>query len=200
VVTSGVPVTWAARSEAPGVWLLTDLSDATVDGITERVGRLRRTGDVVILSIHWGPNWGFEIPEEHARFAHALIDKAGVSIVHGHSSHHPIAIEVYRNRLILYVCGDFLNDYEGIGGHYEFLDDLTLMYFASVDLRSGNLLSLDMVPLKIQRFQLVHASTEDTDLLLQTLDRECRRFCTRMIRNPDGRLALLAARSDRASS
>jgi poly-gamma-glutamate capsule biosynthesis protein CapA/YwtB (metallophosphatase superfamily) len=189
VVTSGVPVTWAARSEAPGVWLLTDLSDASIDRITEQVGRLRRAGDVVILSIHWGPNWGFEIPEEHTRFAHALIDKAGVSIVHGHSSHHPIAIEVYRNRLILYGCGDFLNDYEGISGYEEFLDDLTMMYFASVDLRSGNLLDLDMVPLKIQRFQLVHASTEDTDLLLETLDRECRRFCTRMIRNADGRLA-----------
>ena len=82
-----------------------------------------------------------------------------------------------------------MNDYEGISGYEEFLDDLTLMYFPSVDLRSGNLLDLDMVPLKIQRFQLVHASTEDTDLLLQTLDRECRRFSTRMIRKPDGRLA-----------
>jgi poly-gamma-glutamate synthesis protein (capsule biosynthesis protein) len=189
VVTSGVPVNWAARSETPGVCLLTDLSDASVDRITERVGRLRRTGDVVILSIHWGPNWGFEIPEEHTRFAHGLIDQAGVSIVHGHSSHHPIATEVYRNRPILYGCGDFLNDYEGISGYEEFLDDLTLMYFPSVDLRSGNLLGLDMVPLKIQRFQLVHASREDSDLLLETLDRESRRFCTRMNRKPDGMLA-----------
>ena len=109
--------------------LLTDLSDASVARIAGRVGRLRRTGDVVVMSIHWGPNWGFEIPEEHRRFA--LIDNAGVSIVHGHSSHHPIAIEVYRNRLILYGCGDFLNDYEGISGYEEFLDDLTLRYFAS---------------------------------------------------------------------
>jgi poly-gamma-glutamate synthesis protein (capsule biosynthesis protein) len=188
--TSGVPVTWVARSETPGVCLLPDLSDASVVRIAERVGRLRRTGDVVILSIHWGSNWGFEIPDEHSRFAHELIDKAGVSIVHGHSSHHPIAMEVYRNRLILYGCGDFLNDYEGISGYEEFLDDLTLMYFASVDLTSGKLLGLDMVPLQIRRFQLVHASGEDTDLLLETLDRECLKFGTRMIRKPDSRLAL----------
>lgn len=148
VVTSGVPATWAARSETPGVCLLADLSDASVDRITERIGRLRRAGDVVILSIQWEPNWGFEIPQEHIRFAHRLIDEAGVSIVHGHSSYHPIATEVYRNRLVLYGCGDFMNDYEGISGYEEFLDDLTLMYFASVDLRSGNLLGLDMVPLK----------------------------------------------------
>jgi poly-gamma-glutamate capsule biosynthesis protein CapA/YwtB (metallophosphatase superfamily) len=99
-------------------------------------------------------------------------------------------MEVYHNRLILYGCGDFLNDYEGIRGYEEFLDDLTLMYFASVDLTSGDLLDLDMVPLQIRRLQLEHASSEDTNLLLQTLDRECRRFSTRMIQKPDGRLAL----------
>jgi hypothetical protein len=47
-----------------------------------------------------------------------------------------------------------------------------------------------MVPLQIRRFQLVHASSEDTDLLLEILDRECPKFGTRMIRKPDGRLAL----------
>jgi poly-gamma-glutamate synthesis protein (capsule biosynthesis protein) len=189
-VTSGVPVTWGATTETPGVCLLTDLSGASVDRIAEQMIRLRRTGDIIILSIHWGPNWGFDIPEEHSRFAHEVIDKAGVSIVHGHSSHHPIAMEVYRNRLILYGCGDFLNDYEGISGYEEFLDDLTLMYFASVDLTSGNLLGLDMIPLQIRRFQLAHASSEDTDLLLETLDHECRKLGARVTRKPDGRLAL----------
>ena len=47
----------------------------------------------------------------------ALIEEAGVPVVHGHSSHHPKAIEVYEGRLILYGCGDFLNDYEGIAGY-----------------------------------------------------------------------------------
>jgi poly-gamma-glutamate capsule biosynthesis protein CapA/YwtB (metallophosphatase superfamily) len=190
LVTSGVPESWAARGENPGVCLLTDLSDASVARIAGHVGRLERKGDVVILSIHWGPNWGFEIPEEHSRFAHEIIENAGVSIVHGHSSHHPLAMEVYRNRLILYGCGDFLNDYEGISGYEEFLDDLTLMYFASVDVTNGNLLELDMVPLQMRRFQLVHASSEDTDLLLETLDRESRKFGARIIRKPHGRLAL----------
>jgi poly-gamma-glutamate synthesis protein (capsule biosynthesis protein) len=113
-----------------------------------------------------------------------------VSIVHGHSSHHPKAIEVYRNRLILYGCGDFLNDYEGISGYEEFLDDLTLMYFASVDPTSADLVSLEMAPLQIRRFQLVRASSQDTDRLLRTLDQECRTFGARLDLKPDGRLAL----------
>jgi poly-gamma-glutamate synthesis protein (capsule biosynthesis protein) len=147
-----------------------------------------------------GKNWGFDIPDEHSRFAHEVIDKAGVSIVHGHSSHHPMAMEIYRNRLILYGCGDFLNDYEGISGCAEFLDDLTLMYFASVDLRSGDLLGLDMIPLQIRRCQLGQATSEDTgrhwktledtDWLLKTPDHQCRTLGTRVTQKADGRLAL----------
>ena len=31
-----------------------------------------------------------------------------------------MGFEVYRDKLILYGCGDFLNDYEGIGGYQPF--------------------------------------------------------------------------------
>ena len=56
----------------------------------------------VVVSIYWGPNWGYPIPKDQRRLAHALIEEAGISIVHGHSSHHAKAIEIYRERLILY--------------------------------------------------------------------------------------------------
>jgi poly-gamma-glutamate synthesis protein (capsule biosynthesis protein) len=61
-----------------------------------------------------------------------------VSIVHGHSSHHPRTIEIYRDRLILNGCGDFLNDYEGIRGYERYRDYLVLMYFADLEPTSGN--------------------------------------------------------------
>jgi poly-gamma-glutamate synthesis protein (capsule biosynthesis protein) len=127
-------------------------------------------------SIHWGPNWSYDVPEQHRRFAHGLIDLADISIVHGHSSHHPIGIEVYRDRLVLYGCGDFLNDYEGIRGYEEFRGDLSLMYFAKVDLPSGRLLGLEMMPLQMRRFRLNQATSEDAEWLRRTLDRESRRF------------------------
>ncbi|MDI9848565.1 CapA family protein [Rhodoblastus sp. 17X3] len=43
--------------------------------------------------MHCGPNWGYEVAKEERRFAHALIERVGVSIVHGHSSHYPKPIE-----------------------------------------------------------------------------------------------------------
>lgn len=189
-VTSGVPRSWAATPDGAGINLLTDLSEATAARIAADVLQVRRPGDVIIVSIHWGSNWGYEIPIEQTRFAHALLERAPVSLIHGHSSHHPKAIEVYRNRLILYGCGDFLNDYEGIGGYEEFRDDLALMYFADIDPDSADIVALTMAPLKIRRFQLVPPSPADVDWLLQSLDRESRRFGVQVERGPDGRLAL----------
>ena len=47
-------------------------------------------------------------------------------------AHHVKGIEVYRQKLILYGCGDFIDDYEGIRGYEQFRDDLVLMYFPVV--------------------------------------------------------------------
>jgi poly-gamma-glutamate synthesis protein (capsule biosynthesis protein) len=112
-----------------------------------------------------------------------LIDEAGVDVVHGHSSHHVKAIQVYKERLILYGCGDFLNDYEGIGGYESFRGDLGLMYFADMDAASGKLLGLRMIPTQIRRFRLNRASAVDTLWLEDLLDREGKRFNTRVERS-----------------
>ena len=76
--------------------------------------------------------------------------------------HHVKAIEAYRDRLILYGCGDFLNDYEGISGYEEFRGDLALMYFASVDAASGGLVELDLTPLQIRHFRQSRTTLTDT--------------------------------------
>ncbi|MGZ3559670.1 MAG: CapA family protein, partial [Thermodesulfobacteriota bacterium] len=140
--TSGVPLDWSASKKRPGVNWLKDFSDDSVQRILEKVKEVKREGDVVIASIHWGRNWGYNTPREETDFAHQLIDKAGVDIIYGHSSHHVKGIEVYRDRLILYGCGDFLNDYEGIGGNEYYRADLGLMYFASIDPSTGRLIQL----------------------------------------------------------
>ncbi len=188
--TSGTHRNWAATQNTAGVNFLRDFSDASVARISEKLAHVRRPNDVVVVSIHWGSNWGYEIPDEQRDFAHMLIDRAGVSVIHGHSSHHAKSIEVYRDRLILYGCGDFLNDYEGIKGYEEYRDDLALMYFADVDPASGNLVALEMVPLQIRQFRLIHPSQDDIAWLQMTLDRGSQRFGTRIELMPSSRFTL----------
>ena len=193
--SSGIPLEWAATPDAPGVNLLPDLSEASASEVADRVMALRRPGDLVVVSIHWGSNWGYHIPDEQKILARALIDQAGVSIVHGHSSHHPRAIEIYRDRLILYGCGDFLNDYEGIHGYERYRDDLALMYFADLDPTSGSLHALKLVPLQIKNFRLSIPSWRDIEWIQQTLDGRCQQFGTRVIFDSERQLVVIGPRA-----
>lgn len=182
--SSGIPPTWAATANRPGVCLLPDLSAAAAaDEVTARVRRVRGPGDVVVASIHWGANWGYRVPAEQIRFAHRLVDD-GVDIVHGHSSHHPRPIELRHGKAILYGCGDLIDDYEGIGGHEEYRDDLRLLYFLSTD----PVTSLRMVPMRARRMRLEHATTDDVRHLRDVLDRISAPFDTRVERMPEGTL------------
>ena len=174
--SAGVPDEWAASTERNGINLLTDLSAGTVRRITRDVERVKRPGDIAVASIHWGGNWGFKVPSSHQSFAHQLIDDAGIDVIHGHSSHHVKAIEVYRGKPILYGCGDFINDYEGISGHEQYRGDLALMYFLTVNSDNGQLQRLAMTPMQIKNFRVNHADAKDRQWLLSTMQRESRPF------------------------
>ncbi len=196
--TSGIPGSWAATDEHPGVNFLTEISERSASGVAEDIARTRGANDLVVVSVHWGPNWGYEVPGAQQRFAHALIDQTNVSVIHGHSSHHPKAIEIYRDRLILYGCGDFLNDYEGITGYENFRDDLVLMYFADLA-PTGALVALELVPLQIRNFRLGRPSEHDICWLHQTLDREYRKFGAGIAMKPEGRFIFAPRRCNQPS-
>lgn len=187
---SGVPAAWSANAARSGVNRLPDLSASTVGQIAALVRHHRRKGDCVVFSLHWGGNWGYAIPPEQREFAHALIDEAGVDVIHGHSSHHPKAIEVHHDRLILYGCGDFINDYEGIEGHEEFRGELGLMYFPVLARGSGRLVELIMTPTRLQRFRVNLAGEADRRWLQERLHRECRRFGNGVEMRAGGRFSL----------
>lgn len=197
-ITSGVPSTWAAEKTKPGLNLLKDLSDSTIQLIKEKVRSVKQKGDIVIASIHWGNNWDYEIPYVLRRFAHALIDKAEVDLIHGHSSHHPRPIEVYKGKLIIYGAGDLINDYEGLKGkkitrfnfkklkklwkllklnkYKKFRGDLGLMYFANVAPSTGKLENLRIVPMQMKKFRLNYPSQEDIKWLRNRLNKVYKKF------------------------
>ena len=152
--TSGIPAEWAARMERPGVNMLEDLSAGMARRIAHHVESAKRGADLVVASIHWGSNWDYDVPDAQREFARRLIDEAGVHVVHGHSSHHFKGIEVHRGQPIIYGCGDFLSDYEGIAGREEYRSDLALMYFPALDSGTGELVRFRLSPMRVRRFRL----------------------------------------------
>jgi poly-gamma-glutamate capsule biosynthesis protein CapA/YwtB (metallophosphatase superfamily) len=188
-VTSGIPLEWRATSVCPGVNLLDDLSEATAVRIAAQMRHAQQPADLLIASIHWGGNWGYDIPRKQIAFAHRLVEE-GVTIVHGHSSHHVKAIEVFKGRLIVYGCGDFLTDYEGISGYEMFGGDLALMYLVEIDSSSGDLLSARLVPMQMRRFRLERTSATDARRLCDLLNTLGTSFGTHARLNEDNSLIL----------
>ena len=190
--TSGVPLNWAATEKRPGVNLIKTFSDETIKLIRKGVQEVKQDGDIIAVSIHWGGNWGYHVPQEEIDFAHQLIDTAGVHIVHGHSSHHVKGFEVYHDRLILYGCGDFMNDYECIGGYEYYRADLGLMYFPSMDPSTGKLVQLQMIPTQIKHFKVNRTTRDDAIWLTNLLNREGKKFGIRIKLNDDKSLTLVS--------
>jgi poly-gamma-glutamate capsule biosynthesis protein CapA/YwtB (metallophosphatase superfamily) len=189
--SSGIPRDWAATADRPGIAFLADFSDRVLERLARRVSAARLSGDILIASVHWGGNWGYEISRAERGFAHRLIE-IGFDIVHGHSSHHPKAIEIYRDRLILYGCGDFLNDYEGISGYEQFRGDLSLMYLPQLCAATGKLTDLRLVPFRIARFRLQCASASEAAWLQQRLTSISRQFHVALQTDRGGTLTALS--------
>jgi poly-gamma-glutamate capsule biosynthesis protein CapA/YwtB (metallophosphatase superfamily) len=186
--SSGIPPGWAVTATQPGVNLVPDEPESA-DRLIGRIQRAKRPGDLVVVSIHWGSNWGYDVPAEHVQLAHRLID-GGADLIHGHSSHHPRPIELYRGKLILYGCGDCIDDYEGIPSHQQYRPGLRLLYFADLDTGSGTLAELRMVPMTARKMRLEHASASNTGWLTAVLRQTSSRFGTPVESAADGTLTV----------
>ena len=127
-----------------------------------------------IFSIHWGPNYTWHPSDRIRALAHFLIDECGVDIVHGHSSHHVQGVERYHGKVIIYGCGDFVDDYTM---HEDFRNDLGAVWRVTVKEKFGseqddnrgvneNGLSLDRLeifPMRIDRFRAMLLDVQDKD-------------------------------------
>ncbi|MFK0288939.1 CapA family protein [Streptomyces sp. NPDC090442] len=173
--SSGVPRTWAATAGHGGVHWAAGPSPATAAEAAALLRARRRPGDLAMVSVHWGSNWGYGVPRAQTACAHALVD-AGVDLVHGHSSHHPRPLELYAGKLILHGCGDFIDDYEGITGYERYRDDLRPLYLAVLEPDTGHLVELRIVPFQTRRMRLRHAGAGDARWLAALFDRLARGF------------------------
>ncbi|WP_339105686.1 CapA family protein [Haloterrigena salinisoli] len=104
---------YAADEESPGTaWIDIDTDDAEAKRrVREALSRARESDpDLLVASLHWGPNMVTEPPESFREFGRWLIED-GVDVVHGHSAHVFQGIEVHDGRPIMYDTGDFVDDY-----------------------------------------------------------------------------------------
>ncbi|MGY4103497.1 CapA family protein [Nocardia sp. R16R-3T] len=179
--SSGVPHHWAAGRDRPGLWWIGDSPNVrSAEKVAAEVLTHKRADDIAIVSVHWGPNWGYGVPLSERQFAHRLID-AGIDLVHGHSAHHPRPIEIYRDKPILYGCGDVIDDYEGIRGYERYRPDLRLLYLVSIEPGAAQ---TRLIPLRIRQMRLESAARSESRWLCETLEDISYDFGTRVAPRP----------------
>jgi poly-gamma-glutamate synthesis protein (capsule biosynthesis protein) len=146
---------WEA-GERPGVhYIPLDPPDERFDRLLATIDAARRPNDLVIVSAHWGPNWGYHPLREHVQAAHLLVD-AGADVVFGHSPHIVRGIELYHGRPILYSCGDYIDDYA-----IDEIERNDESFVFCLDYEGNELQRILLVPTLIERFQATLARGVD---------------------------------------
>lgn len=152
---------YAAAESAPGTaYVEIDVDDEeTRATVRDVVARARsRAPDLLVASLHWGPNMRERPPDSFRAFARWLVDE-GVDVVHGHSAHVFQGVEVYDGRPILYDTGDFVDDYavdSRLRNDRGFLFELSLR-------ADGEPRELRLVPTEIGGFAVHEAGPEAAD-------------------------------------
>ncbi|MDI1322104.1 MAG: CapA family protein [Algoriphagus sp.] len=162
-ITDNEP-TWKAGIE-PGTNYIDIGNENDRNRILLSIGNLRKETDIVIVSIHWGPNMVEEPFPEFIRFAHEMIDH-GANLIHGHSAHIFQGMEKYKSGLIMYDTGDFVDDYVV---EPELRNDLSAFFVLTAD-KTG-LVSLSLIPVRIVDYQATLAEKADFNRVIARMQK-----------------------------
>ena len=158
---------WAAEPAAPGVFYLPIGSTEEAAPLLQSVRHLRPMVDVLIVSLHWGPNWGSTPPPAQVRLARHLI-QAGADVIFGHSGHVVRAVEIFRGKPIIYCAGNFVDDYA-----VDEIERNDQSFIFVLVIEEGRIIGLRLYPTLIARFQATVARGREADEILERMGRLC---------------------------
>jgi poly-gamma-glutamate synthesis protein (capsule biosynthesis protein) len=159
---------WAATAERAGVYHVpVELGDARARALLAAVRAAKAAVDILIVSAHWGPNWGYHPPQAHISFAHALVE-AGADVIFGHSGHVLRGVELYRRRPIIYCAGDFVDDYA-----VDKVERNDVSCIFVVELEEGETQRVRLYPTVIQEFQARVAPPNEAQVISDLMRRLC---------------------------
>lgn len=165
---------WEAKENKPGLFYVPiDKKDKRAQNLFELIKKTRDDVDILIVSAHWGPNWGYTPPKEHISFARDLID-AGADIVFGHSPHVFRGVGIYKSKAILYSTGNFIDDYAV--DEIEPNDESFVFVFET---KANKITHIFLYPAIIKQFQALLAKQEKQKEIVSKMQGLCEKLGTR---------------------
>ena len=170
---------WEAGTDKSGTNYINVSNETHRQRSLEAIEKLRKQVDIVIVSLHWGPNMREAPSKPFVAFAHEMIEH-GADIIHGHSAHIFQAIEVYKNKLILYDTGDFVDDYvvnPVLKNNHSF--------FYKVEISNEGIENLELIPVLISNYQVNLAEKESYEWSMKRVQQLSSPFGTVISNNGD---------------
>lgn len=158
---------WQATADTPGVNYV-EISPDGAAQLAESVRAARPAADLLVVSLHWGPNMRQRPTDDFVQFARKMID-AGADVIHGHSAHVFQALEIYRKKAIMFDTGDFIDDY----AVEPFLRNDQGFLFELAVAADGSVSNVVMHPTLIDNFQVNLARGTDRDEILDRMTALC---------------------------
>jgi poly-gamma-glutamate synthesis protein (capsule biosynthesis protein) len=166
---------WEAKENQAGIFYLPiDIKDKKAKNLFEIIKKTKEKSDFLIVSAHWGPNWGYQPQPRHIPFAHLLID-SGADIIYGHSCHVFQGIEIYKGKPILYSTGDFIDDYAV--DEIE-RNDQSFIFIAQISEKDMKISHLFLYPTVIRNFQACLADGEEAKAIANKMRFLCHELGT----------------------
>lgn len=180
---------WEATMETAGVNYIpiTLHPDEYLNRLQFCIENAKKNSDIVVVSCHVGPHYRENPSTAYVKFAHKIID-LGADIYWGHSNHMPQGIEIYRNKIIMYDCGDFIDDYAIDTIHRNDLSFIFLIHFD--DLKEYNKINnksslsikeIELIPTKIHDFKANIAMLDDADIAIDRMLKVCNHLKTKCV-------------------
>ena len=183
---------WEAKYDQAGINYIPTALDPDIYyyRLQNYIENAKKQSDLVIVSSHVGPHFRETPSMKYVNFAHKIID-LGADIYWGHSNHMPQGIELYKhndnNKIILYDCGDFIDDYAIDSNYRNDLSFIFLFHFlmdknhklSNNDSNNGNILlqnsMIELIPTKISNFMVntIPVDDNDADLIIKRMAKRC---------------------------
>lgn len=165
---------WEAKENKPGLFYVPIIKKGNkAKFLFEQINKLRDKVDFLIVSAHWGPNWGYEPQKEQIPFARSLIN-AGADVIFGHSGHVFRGIEIYKRRPIIYCAGNFIDDYA-----IDEIEKNDESFIFSLDISAHKTIHISLYPTIISRFQARLAKQKKSKEIVSKMQKLCDSFGTK---------------------
>jgi poly-gamma-glutamate synthesis protein (capsule biosynthesis protein) len=181
---------WLATKTSPGTnYIPISSEQPTLTLVRKSIADAREArADLVVFSMHWGPNMRQRPSLEFRQFAHAVIE-AGADVFYGHSAHVFQGIEMYRERPIFYDTGDFVDDY---AVDPDLRNDYGLLFRVEAGVEDRKVRHVELTPLLISDCRVNLAAGGDRAAIIQRISDLSSEMGT-MVRQDGERLSIHTA-------